>query len=67
MSAEVEDILGDGGRQPKSASGILRIHDHEVDLALLDDMRQMLPDDPPSRSSENVSDKEHFHRDSCLP
>jgi hypothetical protein len=30
-------------------------------------MWQMLPDDPPSRTSENVSNKKQFHENLCLP
>jgi hypothetical protein len=67
VGAEVEELFGDGRCEPEAAGGILRIHDHEVDLAFLDDMRQVLPHHPSPRTPENVPDKEQFHRDSCLP
>jgi hypothetical protein len=66
VGSEVEEIFCDGRGQPEAPRGVLRIHDHEVDLTLLDDVRQMLPHNPPSRTTENVSDKEQFHRESCL-
>jgi hypothetical protein len=61
VRAEVEEVFGKGRRQPKAAGGVLRIHDHQVDLALLNNMWQMLPYHPPSRTAENVPDKEQFH------
>jgi hypothetical protein len=61
VGAEVEEIFGNGRRQSEAAGGVLRIHDHQVDLALLNNVGQMLPYHPPPWTAENVPDKEQFH------
>jgi hypothetical protein len=66
VRAEVEKILREGRRQPEAAGGIFRVHDHEVYLAFLDEMRQVFPHHASSRTTENVPDKEQFHRGSYL-
>jgi hypothetical protein len=66
VGAEVEKVLGDGWRQSESAGGIFRIHDYEIHLAFLDQVRQVLPHNPSPRTAENVPDKEQFHRESYL-
>ena len=40
VGAEVEEVFGDGRREPEAAGSVFRIHDDEVDLALRDDVGQ---------------------------
>jgi hypothetical protein len=58
MSAQVEEIFRDSGRQPKATCGVLCIHYHEVNMAFLDNVREMLADDPPACTREDIPDKE---------
>jgi len=66
VGAEVEEVLSDGRRQSESSGGVFRIHHDEIHLAFLDQVRQMLPHDPSPRATENVPDKEQFHKESYL-
>jgi len=61
VGAEVEQVLGDRGREAESPGGIFRIHDDQIDLAFLDQVGHMFPDNASPRTTKNVPDKEYFH------
>ena len=67
MRTKIEEVFGNGGRQSEAACSVFRIHDHQVDLALMDQMGQMFADNPPAWTPENVPDKEQFHKDRTFP
>jgi hypothetical protein len=58
VGAEVKQVLGDRGREAESPGGIFSIHDDQIDLAFLDKVGQMFPDNASPRTTKNVPDKE---------
>src|SRR6266481_2072681 len=61
MTTKVEEFIGNGRRQSKSARGIFRIGDYQIDLVGFYDVAQVIAYDLPSRTAENVADKKYLH------
>ena len=52
-----DDLAG----HAESGRRIFAIGDDEIDPVLLDDRREKLPDGPPARFADDISDKEYLH------
>src|SRR5215510_2110092 len=61
VTAQIEEVFGDGRGQTKSAGSIFRIGDHQIDLVGLDQMRHMVVDDLASSAAEDVADEENLN------
>jgi len=59
VRAEVEEILGDGRGNTEAAGGIFRIDDDQVHAALGDDVREVLTNDTPASTAEDVAYKKN--------
>ena len=56
-----EQLFGDGRSDAEAAGGVLRVGDGQVDVVGLDDVLQVVGDNPASRRGENIADKENVH------
>jgi hypothetical protein len=63
MRAEIEQLIGDGGRNAKATSRVFSINDDEVDLTLFDHMAKVLAHDAAASAPENVSYKKNAQKE----
>ena len=59
MSAQVEEIFGDDGRDTEASGRIFSIDDEKVDVAFSHHMRQMFAHDTPAGTAEDIAYKKN--------
>ena len=57
----LEQALSEARRNPKSRGGVLPVRNHQVNLALLDQVSQPVMDDLPPRRPHNVPYEKNAH------
>jgi hypothetical protein len=61
VSAEVEELFGDGGGDAEAACGVFSVDDEEVDGVGFDDVREVFADDVATGGAKDISDKKDVH------
>ena len=61
VSAEVEELFGERGRDAEAAGGVFAVDDEEVDGVGGDDVGEVLADDVAAGRAEDVADEENVH------
>jgi hypothetical protein len=61
MATQVKQLVGNGRREPKSARGIFRIGDHQINLVGFHYMAQMVAYDLASGTAEYIANEKYLH------
>jgi len=59
VSSEIEKFISDSRRKTKTTSSIFTIDDEEIDLALFNNMAQVLAHNATARASEDITNKKN--------
>jgi hypothetical protein len=63
MRAEVEQFIGNRGRNAEAAGSIFPIDDDQIDLTLFDNVPEMFAHDAATSAPENVSYKKNAQKE----
>ena len=61
FNPQAEEFLRQPRGNPEARSGILAVGDHQIDLALRNDIRKAVADNLPPRGTDDVSDEKYAH------
>ena len=61
VGAEVEELVGDGGRDAEAASGVLTVDDEEVDGVGFEDVGEVFADDVAAGGAKDIADEKDIH------
>jgi len=61
MSAEVEELVGEGGSEAEATGGVFAVDDKEIDGIGFKDVREMFADDVAAGGTKDIADEEDIH------
>jgi hypothetical protein len=61
VSAEVEELVGDGRGEAEAAGGVFSVDDEEIDGVGFKDVREVFADDVAAGGTEDVADEKDIH------
>jgi hypothetical protein len=61
MSAEVEQFVGDGGRNAEAGRGVFAVYDHQIDMVLINNGVEFLRDNSAAGLADDITHKEQSH------
>ena len=61
MGSEVEEFVGDRGREAEAAGGIFAVDNEEINGVGFKNVREVFADDVAAGGAEDIADKEDIH------